>query len=318
MDIDLTPLLSFGLALSAGLVVMFSIFGIMRVFDRSSNDKDFEDMIASITESELALDRADANLPDEKTWSGYWYSLSQQAGTKFESPATPGILAMGAPLVLAMVGFFVWPGDIFGAFGGAAIALISIRAWFLTKARTRLLLMERQLPNFLAGLRSSLTAGRTEQQSLISQAKELPAPLGTELKKVVDELNVGITLDNALQNFATRVPSREIRFLVSSIRIALATGAELRSLVETIEQITVSRQRLANRLGTAIASVQPTLWVVGLIVPGALAFSFYQSDTNREFWLSFPMGIIILTVVAFLYAAGMFITKKLIDRVRNA
>lgn len=318
MDMDLTPLLTFALAITVGLVVMFSIFGVLRAFDRSDDEKDFEDLIASITESELALDRADANLPDEKTWSGYWYNLSQQAGTKFDSPATPGLFALGAPLILGLAGFFIWPGGIIGGVAGAVLAVVSIRAWFLTKARARLTLMERQLPNFLAGLRSSLAAGRTEQQSLVSQAKELPAPLGSELKILVEELNIGITLDNALQNLATRIPSREVRFLVSSMRIALATGAELKGLVSTIEEITVARGRLANRLATAIASVQPTLWVVGIIVPAAFAFSWYQSDTNQAFWMSFPMGILILLIVAFLYAMGMFVTKKLIDRVRNA
>lgn len=315
---DLTPLLVFGISLLAGLVVLFTIFGIMRVLTPRNTEKDFEDMIASITESELELDRADANLPDEKTWSGYWYGLSQKAGVDFESPATPGLLAMGLPLVFFLAGFFIFPRDFVGGAGAALIAGFSLRAWFLMKARARLHLMERQLPNLLAGLRSSLTAGRTEQQALVAQAKELPAPLGTELKKVSEELNVGITLDNALQNLATRVPSREIRFLVSSIRIALSTGAELRELVSTIESITVQRGKLANHLGTAIAKVQPTLWVVGLIIPLAYLFSFYQAETNREFWMSFPIGIIITAVVAFLYGVGMFMTKKMIDRVRNA
>lgn len=311
-------ILTFGLSVAAGLVVLFFLMGVMKITIGRDRKEQFNDMIDSITRSEIELERAAANLPNPRTWSGYWYMLASRGGTRFESPSTPGIMAMGIPFVMFGVGFLVWPGDLIGGVAGALIGLFFLRAFFQAKIKARLVLMDKQLPNLLSGIRANLQANLTPQQAIINQAKEIPYPLGEELKIMTDEMAIGITLDQALQNFSNRVPSREIQFLVSSIRIAIASGADLDPLVATIQNIIVQRTRIANHLTAAVAKVQPAIWVTGIMIPAAFAFSFYQSEENRAFWLSVPNGLIGIIVIAGAYALGLFIAKKQVDRVKKA
>jgi Flp pilus assembly protein TadB len=314
----MNTLLVFGLAVACGLVVLFFFFGVARIASRRDENKQLIEIINGINTTEVGLQRSDAGLPDPKTWSGYWYDLANRSGTKFDNPSTPGIMAMGLPLFAFGVGFFVYPGDLFGGAIGAFLALFLMQTIFKGKIRGRLILMEKQLPNLLSGIRANLKAQLTPQQAIINQSKEIGYPLGEELKTMTNEMALGITLDQALQNFSHRIPSRDIQFLASSIRIAIASGADLDPLVETIQRIIVQRTRIANHLVAAVAKVQPAIWVTGVMIPAGFAYSFYSDEKNRDFWLSAPTGLIAMLIVGFAYALGLFIAKKQVDKVKKA
>lgn len=311
-------LLVLALALMCGLVVLFFFLGVGRIVTKRDRSEQFHSLIDSLTQSEVELERQDANLPDPKTWSGYWYGLVLKTGAKPDNANTPGIMVMGIALFAFVFGFIVWPGDILGGLAFAIGSIFIVRAFYVTKVKARLILMDKQLPNLLSGIRANLQANLTPQQAIVNQAKEVPAPLGSELKILVEEMSVGINLDTALRNFGQRIPSREIAFLVSAFRIAIKSGADLDPLIETIQRIVIQRNRITNALASAVAKVQPAIWVTGVMIPAAMIWSFYSSPTNQDFWTGIPFGPIALLIVGFLYGLGLFIAKKQVDRVRNA
>lgn len=316
--IDALPLLVAATAITVGLVVFFLIIGVSKITDTRKSEEQFHNLISTLNQSELELERVDANLPDKKTWTGYWADLAIKSGMKLKSQSTPSLFVLGTAIFLAAAGWFVWPGGPLGGLIGAFVGLFSIHTWFKTKIRARLILMDKQLPGLLSGIRANLKAQLTPQQAIVNQAKEVPAPLGEELKVLVGEMEVGVTLDNALRNFAQRVPSREIQFLVAAFRIAIKSGTNLDPLIAIIQNIVVQRNRIANALAAAVAQAQPAIWVTGVMIPAALIWSFYSSPENMAFWTSFPMGIICLGIVAAFYALGMFLVRKQIEKVKKA
>lgn len=310
--------LVFILALMSGLVVLFFTLGVGKVLSKSDHNAAMHQLLAGLSESEIALKAADADLPDKNTWYGYWYALALKSGEVPQSTSTPGLLAAGFGLGAFVIGVFIWPQDIFGGIAMAPLAMFFLKMIFESKSRARLILIEKQLPNLLSGLRANIRAELSPQQAIVNQSKELPAPLGTELKNVAKETELGIPLDTALKNFALRIPSKEVTFLVSAINTAIETGSDLDPLLRTIQNIVVQRQRIANHLRAAVAKVQPALGVTGIMIPAGFLYSFYSSETNRAFWVSFPLGIVAIFIVAFLYAVGLFIARKQVDRVKNA
>lgn len=306
------------LSVLAGLVVLFFMLGLGRVLSKKDEDENFHSLINALNESEIALERSDANLPDKKTWTGYWADLALKSGAKPSNLNSPGLMALGVGFFVFMTGFFVWPGGALGGLAGAFAGIFALRTFYKAKINARLALMDKQLPNLLSGIRANLQANLTPQQAIVNQAKEIPAPLGDELKVLVEEMQVSITLDTALRNFGQRVPSREVQFLVSAFRIAIQSGADLDPLVETIQKIVVQRNRIANALATAVAKVQPSIWVTGLMIPLAFLWSFTSSPENQEFWMSFPMGILIAGICAVFYVVGLVIAAKLVDRIKKA
>lgn len=321
MNINNNPnfimLLVIALAITVGLTLFFLVLGVMRVVDTRKSEEQFHDLINTLNQSELELERADANLPNPKTWSGYWSNLTIKAGMKIPNPSTPGLFVAGLTVFLALAGWFVWPGDILGGLIGAGVALFAARAYLTARIKARLVLMDKQLPGLLSGIRANLKAELTPQQAIMNQAKEVPAPLGEELRVLVEEMNVGVTLDTALRNFGQRVPSREVQFLVAAFRIAIKSGTDLDPLVEIIQDIVVQRQRIANALAAAVAQAQPAMWVTGIMIPAALIWSFYSSPENQAFWTSFPVGIVVMVIVAGFYGLGLFLVQKQVNKVKK-
>jgi Flp pilus assembly protein TadB len=307
--------LTIAIAVVIGLAILFFFLGLSRVANKTQQDEKFSQMIEAITRSEIEIERMEADMP--KGWVGYWYRLALDAGYKPENKSGPSYIALIAPIVLFAIGFLVWPRDVIAGIAFAAAALVALRLIFRTMATRRIRTLDKQLPNLLSGLRASLQANLTPQQAILQQAEEFKAPLGDELRILRNELSVNIPLDTALNNLAYRIPSREVKFLVAAMRIAISSGSDLDSLIATIQNIVVQRQRIADRLASAVAEVQPAILVSGIMIPAALAFSYFSSASNKAFWDS-GFGLIGVIIVAILYAAGLFISKKQVDRVKDA
>lgn len=303
------------LGISTALFVFFLGLGIIRYASKSKDSEEFSAMIASITLSEIEKEQKETGQLSEKSWSGYWLRLAFDSGWKPVTPETPGRLALGIVLFGFAGGYFTF--GIVAALIATVGGLIAYATVLKTKAKARKKLMESQLPNLISGMRANLQANLTPQQAILSQVDELPSPLGEELKILRQEVNVNIPLDTALSNLSYRVPSREIKFLVSSIKIAISSGVDLDDQLKIIQDIIVQRARIANHLASAVASVQPSIAVSAIAIPGGFLFSYYSNPSNQEFWVT-PYGLLGIAVISAMYVTGLFISRKLVKNVEDA
>jgi len=304
-------------ALLVGAAALFLVLHIGRASSTSTEYEQFEQSIRDINKSELESDRKKEGFVDTKTWSGFWLQLALNAGLQPKSEDEPSRFATISVIVAFAVGFLVWPRDILGGFVFAIGILVLGRAWLLHEAKKRTRTLEKQLPLLIAGLRANLQANQTPPSALVAVAADMPAPLGDELRIMSSELEVNVPLDEALTRLADRVPSRDIKFLVSAVKIAVTSGSDLDPQLKIIQEIVDNRTRLQQKLAAAIASVNPTIWVSAITIPAMFIFQFFSSPQTKDFWFSL-MGLVCLIVVAFLYAIGLFISKKLVDGVENA
>lgn len=302
-------------AILSGLMIFFLGLGIARVAGKSKDSEEFTALLQSITQSEVEAEELRNGLPPEKSWTGYWLKLGLDSGWKPVSVESPARLALMLIVGGSIVGFFVF--QLVGALLLGVGSVIVLRTVFVAKAKTRKKLMEKQLPNLISGMRANLQANLTPQQAILSQVDEIPAPLGDELKILRQEVNVNVPLETALTNLSNRVPSREIKFLVSSVKIAISSGVDLEPQLQTIQGIIVQRTKIANHLAAAVASVQPSIYVAAIAIPAGFLFSYASSEQNKIFWGT-TNGLIGLAVIGFLYVIGLFLARKLVQKVEKA
>lgn len=301
-----------------GLALLFLVLGIARQVHNPAEHDDFMERLSNVTSSEIEDElEEDENNKSGFDWTQYWYKLYQNTGRRSPDVATPSRLALGVALLGGGVGFFIWPGDIMGGIALLAGAPFILRGFFLIEVKRRSKALEKQLPLLLSGMRANLQANLTPQQALIAVADDIPSPLGDELKILKADLGVNVPLEMSLRNLADRVPSREIKFLVASIEIAVSSGSDLDPQLQTIESIVDQRTRIRQKLASAVANAQPAIFVSAIIIPAGFLFSFYSSDTNKEYWTTF-VGLLTGAGVALLYIAGLIISKKLVDRIENS
>lgn len=313
----ITLALVLGVTLAVGLTVMFLVLAIARAATSSPELEKFKAQIEEITRSELEEDRKTKEAIETKSWNGYWYHLVESTGRTPVSIEQPGRMVLIAVVTLAAFGLLVFPGGILGLIALPIGSIFLIRGVLVAEAKKRMNTLNKQLPQLIAGIRANITAGQTPQNSLISVADDVPSPLGDELKAMKQELEVNVPVDVALDHLAERVPSHDIKFLVSAIKIAATSGTDLAPQLKVIDTIINNRTRLNQKLATALSSVAPTIWVSAITIPAMFIFQFASSPENRDFWFTLE-GIVIIIIVSGLYAGGLWISKKMVKGVENA
>lgn len=296
--------------------ILVVAFFLHRVAVKSDAQREFEEQVSTLTESELESDTDKGVSLNPKSWTGFWYKLVINTGRKPDKPEQPSQLVAIMMLIAFGIGFLVWPRSILAgllfAIGAAFIFLFILRF----EAKRRIHTLEAQLSLLVDSLMASISADQTPQVALMNAADEIPSPLGDELKQLKNEIATNVPMSRALRSLSERVPSREIKFLVSAIEIAIESGTNLQPQLEIIRDTINKRATLQQKLASAVASAQPALWISGIVIPAGMVFSLFSNTGNRSYWMSL-VGLVTIAVVGVLYVVGLFVTKKLVDGVEK-
>lgn len=303
------------LVVSIAATAVLLTLGVIKNLQNPTKRANFDEAMKYIHGSELDIDTAlNKNEQAKRSWFDYWAEAADKSGRIVKDRGTPGRTALGIALFAAAFGILVYPGNMLGVLLGG-VGLFGYKTWLGNEARKRIAAMEKQLPQLLSGMRANLQAGATAQKAIISVADDLPAPLGDELRILKRDISVNVALEDALDGLASRVPSREMQFLVSSVEIAIRSGANLDPQLETIQQIVAQRTRIRQKLRAAVGQVKPTQYLALGAVP-LMFFVSIQNATNRAYWFG-GSGLFLLAVAAVLYGLGFFVIRTMVKSVEN-
>jgi tight adherence protein B len=109
--------------------------------------------------------------------------------------------------------------------------------WVVARRRTRRLRkFEEQFPDALDSLARCLRAGNTVAAGLELLAREAPQPLAQEFRRTADERGLGMPMDQALANLATRIPVAEVSLFVAAIQLQSRTGGKLHEVLSRLAE----------------------------------------------------------------------------------
>ena len=106
---------------------------------------------------------------------------------------------------------------------------------------------ERQLPEALELVSRSLRAGHALSVGLKLVGEEASDPIGTEFRRVFDEVSMGVALPQALQNMTDRLDSVDLRFFVTSVLVQRETGGNLAEIIDSLAGLIRMRFELQLR-----------------------------------------------------------------------
>lgn len=183
------------------------------------------------------------------------------------------------------------------------------------KQKSRVKQFDEQLSDALMIACSSLRSGLSFTQAMEAIAKDMADPIAYEFRIVLSEMNMGTSMDDALERLNTRINSQYLPLMVSSVLIQRQTGGNLSSILEGIANAIKEKMKLKQELKASTASGKTTGLMVGSM-PVVLCVLFLL--INREFIMPLfvtPTGhkfIIVACVLEFL----CFIAVKKITNVK--
>ncbi len=155
------------------------------------------------------------------------------------------------------------------------VSLASASAPYLFVARKRrkkLAQFEEQFPEALDFLSRSMRAGHAFSISLEMLVADSPQPLQSAFREVLNDVQLGSSLDAALARLAYEIPLIDVRFFVSSVILQQGTGGNLSEVLNSMARIIRERFQVKGKVKAVSAHGKVTGLVLSLmpIVVGAI------------------------------------------------
>lgn len=152
---------------------------------------------------------------------------------------------------------------------------------------------------------SAMSAGFSVLQGIELVSGEISAPLGYEFRRMVTEVKLGLSVEEALHNLNERMPNDDMSMISTAVAIQMETGGNLSEILGRVCESIRERTKIEGQLRTATAQGKLT-GVVIVLIP----FGLYLVMSILEPGFFVPMfstslGKIMLCVSATLEVIGI-------------
>jgi tight adherence protein B len=180
------------------------------------------------------------------------------------------------------------------------------------KRRKRFHKFEEQLPEALELIARSLKAGHAFSSGLRLVSEEMEDPIGFEFEKVLNEINFGISAQDALIDLTDRVPLDDLRFFVISVIIQRETGGNLAEILENLARLIRERFKLNGHVRVLSSQARLSAYIL-VAVPIVLAFIIHLLNPKfYEALLENPLGKYLLAAGMAWMIIGIFFMKRMV------
>jgi len=162
---------------------------------------------------------------------------------------------------------------------------------------------------------NGLRAGFATMQSIEAVSKQLPAPISTEFRRVVQEMQLGLSMEEALNNLLRRIPSPDLDLVITAMNVQREVGGNLAEILDTISHTIRERIRIKGEIKTITAQVVYSGRFLSFL-PIILAAALW--GLSRDYMMEFfgePIycGVGILVCGGVLIIAGYVVMNKIGD-----
>ena len=176
----------------------------------------------------------------------------------------------------------------------------------------RLKAFNEQLGDTIGLLANSLRSGYSLLQSMELVSRESPDPIGAEFKRVVREVGLGLSPQDALANLMRRLPSDDLDLLITAINIQYEVGGNLAQILDTISHTIRERVRIKGEIQVLTAQGRVSGYIISALPLLIGVFISIVNPTYMNTLWSFPW--IILPVCGFiLMSVGFFTIMKIVN-----
>ena len=197
-------------------------------------------------------------------------------------------VSVGMFIIVLLLSQFHFAGILIGAIV-ALVAYIAAPPMLHLLHRRRRAAIEKQLVEFLPMLASSLRSGFAFQQGVELAAKQFESPFADELAILLNDTNLGSTMEEALLKMGERVESTDLDMMITAVLVQRDSGGNLSEILETAAKTLRERERIRGDIQTLTASARLT----GLILS------------------SYPVGIGLLMLVIMPSLGSVMFTETL-------
>jgi tight adherence protein B len=255
------------------------------------------------------------NMSRHFVWSGRSQALERKL-------VQAGLPLKGAEFAVICAGTMVAGGAAMFAAGGGRpmLVLVGVAVGYLVpmltlrvKAARRVRKFNDQLADALVLVGNSLRTGYSFLQAIEMVSREMAPPIGVEFARVLKEMNLGVTTEEALVNLGERVVSDDLDLVITAVLIQRQVGGNLAEVLDSIAGTIRERIRLKGEVRTLTAQGRASGIIIGAL-PFALAGFIYVINPKYMMTLfTHPLGLAMVAYALVSMAVGMAMVWKIVN-----
>jgi tight adherence protein B len=234
----------------------------------------------------------------------------EQAGLPMKAGEFAAVTVVAALVGGAVAGILL-PNVIFILIMAAAIGVLPF-VWLTRSRNQRQKKMSEQLADVLAILASSLRAGHSFLQALDQVANEIKDPSASEFHRVVSEIRLGRSVDDAMVEMADRVGSEDLRWAVMAVNIQRQVGGNLAEVLDIVANTVRERAYVQRQVRVLSAEGRISIGILSALPFGIFAYLAIVNPDYASLLFTTMMGRILLVVGGSLMAAGIFVMTRIV------
>lgn len=276
-------------------------------------DIDEEDGEGSKKDERKALDAIDKAIA-KRPFAQKWRTQLARADLKLT------VAEFAALHVVSVIGFFgvgyfvLFRGDLIMSIVAGFIGFFFPRVYVSRQTSQRLTRFENQLPDTLGLWVNALRSGFSVLQAMEAISRDAPEPTATEFKRVVQEVQLGIDVEDALEHLLARVESDDLDLVVTAVNIQREVGGNLAEILETISHTVRERVKIKGEIRVLTSQGRATGYLIsGLPIAVALFLSVIQPGFMNPMFESRTCGWPLLGIGLALIGMGMAAIQKIVN-----
>ena len=232
----------------------------------------------------------------------------------------------GIPLLgtefLIFVGISAFLASVIGSlltkklFAGILVAIVVVMAewiYVLLKINRREAAFTNQLGDCLMMVANAMRAGFSFLQAMELVSKEMEPPMSDEFKHVMRDINLGASVERALDDMDKRVSSPDFSLVVTAVLIQQQVGGDLAHILDTISDTIQDRIRMRREIHTLTAQGRMSGYVLG-VLPFALgAFISVVNPGYIEPLFTEKLGQIAIGIAVFMVIVGFIVIQRIVN-----
>ncbi len=177
------------------------------------------------------------------------------------------------------------------------------------RASARIKAFNNQLGDTITMMANALRGGYSFMQTIDLVSKEAPSPTAEEFRRLVQEVGIGRSTEEALANLLRRMPSEDLDLLITAVNIQHEVGGNLAQILDSIGHTIRERVRIQGEIKTLTAQGRISAYIiVGLPV----ALGGYIQAVNPEYmapmftfgmppeaWCCMPVTAVVMMMIGY-------------------
>jgi tight adherence protein B len=147
-------------------------------------------------------------------------------------------------------------------------------------------------------LARAVRAGESLDQAVHLVGETVPKPLGPEFRRCARQMEMGLSVDAAMQSMSRRAPVTEIRILASALTVQRKTGGSLPITLERLSAVIRDRLNYRRQFKASTAAGRVSTLLIGAAGPFvAVYLMVFQAAYFQKFLDSFGGQMMLLTAL---------------------